>query len=117
MTTDDQPRDHVAPDDPEKSAPPNDLETNVKSKSTWLRLFFTLIIAACYVVTRLIFVPVVVLQFFWVLLTGETNKNLLSVSQTLASYTYQMMIFLSFNSNDKPFPFDAPLPTAAPADR
>ena len=116
MTADETPRDHVASGDSNSSALPNDLQANVKSKSTWLRLFFMLIIGFCYFITRLIFMPLVALKFFWVLFTGETNKQLHSVGQTLASYTYQMMMYLSFNTEEKPFPFDAPLPTKAPPD-
>ncbi len=116
MTADEQPRDHVAPVDPEASAPVNDLQKNVTSRSTWLRLFFMLVIGICYVITRMIFLPVVVFQFFWVLFTGETNRHLHGISQWLASYTYQMMIYLAFNTDEKPFPFDSAAAAVAPAD-
>ncbi|MBT8080359.1 MAG: DUF4389 domain-containing protein [Gammaproteobacteria bacterium] len=92
------------------------LESNVKSRSTWMRLVYMLIIGICYFITRLVFFPVVVLQFLWVLITGETNKHLHSLSQWLASYTYQAMMYLAYNSDDRPFPFDSPVATTAPAD-
>jgi len=92
------------------------LETNVKSRSTWMRLVYMLIIGICYFITRLVFFPVVVLQFLWVLITGETNKHLHSLSQWLASYTYQAMIYLAYISDERPFPFDSPMATTAPAD-
>ena len=100
----------------ETTSQQSDLQKNVKSRDTWMRLVYMLVIGVCYFITRVVFFPVVVLQFLWVLLTGETNKHLHSISQWLASYTYQMMIYLAFNSDDRPFPFDSPLATTAPAD-
>ena len=117
MTADEQPRDHVDPEDSNAARPTIDIESNVKSKSTWLRLFFMLVIGLCYFITRVIFLPVVVFQFFWVLFTGETNKHLHSISQWLASYTYQMMIYLAFITDERPFPFDSPMAATAPADQ
>lgn len=94
----------------------SNLQENVKSRDTWLRLLYMLVIGVCYFITRIVFFPVVVLQFLWVLFTGETNKHLHSLSQWLASYTYRMMIYLAFNSDERPFPFESPLATTAPAD-
>ena len=45
-------------------------------------------------------------QFLTLLLTGSDNKNLRNFGQSLASWIFQIMQFLTFNSNSKPFPFD-----------
>ena len=116
MTDEKQPRDHVSEQASEDVSASGNIEANVKSKSTWLRLLYMLVIGVCYVITRIVFFPVVVLQFLWVLFTGEPNKHLYSISQWLASYTYQMMIYLAFNTDERPFPFDSPAATTAPAD-
>ena len=92
------------------------LEENLKRRSTWLRLLFMIIFVAIYTLTRFVFAAVVVLQFFFVLFTGETNERLTELGQSLATYTYQIMRYLSFNSEDKPFPFSADWPTGAPGD-
>jgi hypothetical protein len=75
-----------------------------------------LVIGLCYVVTRFVFFPVVLLQFFWVLFTGETNKHIHAISQWIATYTYQMMMYLAFNTDEKPFPFSSALAATAPSD-
>lgn len=82
------------------------LEENVKSRSTWLRLFFMVVIAFLYGVSRVVLGAVVVVQFFWVLFTAGTNENLKRFGQQLATYTYQIVRYLTFNTEERPFPFD-----------
>lgn len=83
---------------------------NIKARSIWLRLFFMLVVTLLYSVSRVVVGAVVVVQFFWVLLTGETNQKLLSLGQSLATYTYQIVRYLTFNTQERPFPFDADWP-------
>ena len=90
------------------------LEENLKRRSTWIRLVFMVVFVAIYAITRIVFGAVVVFQFLWVLFTAETNKQLTGLGQSLATYTYQIMRYLTFNSEDKPFPFDAQWPTGEP---
>jgi hypothetical protein len=114
MSSDEQPRDHVAPDDGIAREESNDLEQNVKSRSTWLRLVFMLIFMALYAVSRFVVFAVVVLQFLWVLFTADTNEKLVKLGQSLATYTYHIVTYLTFNTDTKPFPFDRDWPDAAP---
>jgi hypothetical protein len=55
---------------------------------------------------------VVVVKFFHVLFTGETNPRLLELGRSLATYTYQIVEYLTFNTEVRPFPFDAEWPTS-----
>jgi hypothetical protein len=88
------------------------LEQHLKSRSTWLRLFFMIVVGILYAVSRLIVTVVVVVQFFHVLFTGETNPRLLELGRSLATYTYQIVDYLTFNTEVRPFPFDAEWPTS-----
>ena len=85
---------------------------NIKAKSIWLRLFFMLVTALLYSVSRLVVGAIIVLQFFFVLFTGKTNKKLLSSGQALSTYTYQIICYLTFNTEERPFPFDTEWPKA-----
>jgi hypothetical protein len=40
-----------------------------------------------------------------VLFSGETNAQLLILGQGLATYSYQIVLYLTFNSEERPFPF------------
>ena len=92
------------------------LEQNLKRRSTWLRLLFMVVFVALYMITRIVFSAVVIIQFLWVLFTAESNKYVTELGQSLATYTYQVMLYLSFNTEDKPFPFSAEWPKGSPGD-
>jgi hypothetical protein len=114
MSTEEQPQDHVPPDDGVAREESSDLETNVKSRSTWLRLIFIIGFFVLYGISRVIVFAVVVLQFLWVLFSGETNSKLGGLGQSLATYTYQIVLYVTFNSDEKPFPFDREWPDSTP---
>jgi len=88
------------------------LEEHLKARSTWVRLLFMIVIALCSAVARLVVTGVVVLQFFHVLFTGETNPRLKDLGLSLARYVYQVVEYLTFNTEVRPFPFDADWPPA-----
>lgn len=81
------------------------LEKNLKSRTTWLRLVFMCIFGVLVSLASLVGSVVVVLGFLWVLFTGEVNRELRQTGQALASYIYQIALYLTFNSEAKPFPF------------
>ena len=101
MSDENPPADHVVDDGKEQGK----LEENVKSRSTWLRLLFMVIYAALASIASMVLGAVVVLGFLVVLFTGETNRQLRNAGQGIASYLYQIIRFLTYNSDDKPFPF------------
>ena len=86
------------------------LAKNLKSKSIWMRLLFMLIITFLYSVSRIVVGAVVAVQFFWVLFTGETNQKLKVFGKSLSTYTNQIILYLTFNTEERPFPFDIDWP-------
>jgi multisubunit Na+/H+ antiporter MnhE subunit len=88
------------------------LEENLKSRSTWLRFVFMIVFVLIYGVTRIVLGAVVILQFLWVLFTAETNPRLLHLGASLATYTYQILRYLTYNTEERPFPFDLDWPNA-----
>ena len=87
------------------------IEQNIKSKSTWLRFLFICLYSALIWLASLVGVFVVILGFFWVLFTGEVNKQLRQAGQGIASYMYQIVRYLTFNTDSRPFPFGESWPT------
>jgi len=73
------------------------------------------VVVILYAVSRVVVTAVVLLQFFSVLLSGETNKPLGIFGQSLATYTYQIISYLTFNTEQRPFPFDLDWPVGPPA--
>ncbi len=115
MTTNDQPMDHVPPEGmAAESGGSSKLEENVKQKSTWLRLFFMVVLALIYGLSRFVIGAVVIIQFFYVLLTGETKSELKAFGHSLAIYSFEIIDYMTFNNEEKPFPFDGAWPTSLP---
>jgi hypothetical protein len=119
MTEDTVPADHAVPDDDDRedrddaSTPP--IEEHLKSRSTWLRLVFMIVFYILASVATMVASVVVLLGFLWVLFTGETNARLRSTGQGIASYVYQIIRYLTYNSDERPFPFDAEWPSTPEA--
>jgi hypothetical protein len=90
--------------------PHRPIEEHLKSRSTWMRLLFMIVVAVFYAVTRLVLIVVVVVQFLHVLLTGEPNSRLKDFGLSLAAYIYSIVEYLTFNTEVRPFPFDAEWP-------
>lgn len=87
------------------------LKSNVLSASHWLRLVFMVLFALILQVAVLVMWVVVVVQFLFSLLAGETNTHLRTFGHSLATFIYQTWLFLSYNTEEKPYPFqDWPVP-------
>ena len=85
----------------------HDVKKNLKQQSTWIRGLYMLLFALLYGIAEVVLFAVVVFQFLLKLLTGEHNPRLLKLGQSLATYIYQIIQFLTFNSEYQPYPFGA----------
>ena len=57
---------------------------------------------------------IVVLGFFYVLFNGEVNQQVRQAGQSVARYIYQIARYLTFNSDEKPFPLGGDWPSQDP---
>ena len=82
------------------------LQQRVRDKNHWFRLGFSLVffIVGFYVV-KLLMAIIVIVQFVISIITGDINQKLGHFGGQLSDYEYQIMRFLSHNSEEKPFPF------------
>jgi len=101
MSNNNPPADVELVDDESAGKP---IEENLKSRATWTRLLYMVI--CCFLVSLASFVGtfVVVLGFLWVLFSGEVNRQVQQVGQSLAAYIYEIIRYLTFNTEDRPFP-------------
>lgn len=79
-------------------------------RSALMRLLFMFIIAFIYGVSRIVVCAVVVVQFLWVVFSHSPNGQLSKFGQSLANYTYEIVRYLTFVTEDRPYPFDLPWP-------
>jgi len=85
----------------------DEIKKNIKEKATWLRGLYMLLFLICYSVAKVIIFAVIAFQFVLSLLTGKTNERLVKLGQSLSTYLYQILTFLTFNSEKHPYPFGA----------
>jgi hypothetical protein len=81
------------------------INENLKRISTWKRIIFMLIYAVIDSMVKLLLWLVVLLQVGSVLITGATNPNILGFGRSLSTYHYHILLFLTFNTEQLPFPF------------
>ncbi len=87
------------------------MQTHLKSRSTWMRGLFMLLTCVLFNLAALVGAFVVIVGFLWVLFTGATNKQLEQVGQSIAAYLYQIVRYLTFNTDKRPFPFGESWPS------
>ena len=84
----------------------DDLVDNIKEPSAWLRLAFMVVFAlVLYLVIAPIILVLMLAQALFSIITGDDNNNLRKFGAALSQFIYQILQFLTFNSDDKPFPF------------
>src|SRR5690554_7505126 len=91
---------------------------NILSPAQWLRILYMVIFAVVSWALGLVLTVLIVLQALFSLVTGKDNENLRELGGALSKYYYQILLYLTYKSDNKPFPF-APFPDtpgAAPLD-
>ncbi len=81
------------------------LKENIGRIEVWMRLLYMLLFGVIYGVAKFLVIAVVVFQFGFVLLSARTNTNLLRFGAQLSHFVYQILLYLSFNTELRPFPF------------
>ena len=82
-----------------------ELKARLTSKDIWIRLLYMLFFTIAYAVTETIVTLVVIFQFFAILFTSHANEPLLRLGNNLGIYIRQILRFVTFNTESRPFPF------------
>jgi len=83
-----------------------ELRSNLRETSTWKRLVFMVLFAVAFQLGELLLAAVAVIQFLFRLITGGCNDRLAVFGAGLAEYLRQVVAYLTFASESRPFPFD-----------
>jgi hypothetical protein len=70
-----------------------------------IRLVFMVVFGLLLQVAIMVLWPVVVLQFALAIITGSDNEQLRGFAKSLGIFVHQTLDFLTYNSDEKPFPF------------
>lgn len=110
MSDQNPPVDHTFVNDSGNDKP---IEENLKSKATWTRLLFMVISYILISIASFVGTFVVVLGFLWLLITGEVNQQIRQVGQSIAAYVYEIVRYLTFNTDQRPFPLGGDWPSGS----
>ena len=81
-------------------------EENLKSKTTWNRFLYIILFAICFNVAEIVLAAIAIVQFASNLITGRPLRSLQEFGTSLSVYLKQIADFLTYASDDKPFPMD-----------
>jgi hypothetical protein len=107
MNSNGPPKDHVE----ERDDYGDETDDNLGSKATWQRLLFMFIMAVIFGLGVSVGFIVILLQFFWVLFKGEPKDELAAIGRQLGAYAREIVLYLTFNTDERPFPFDRDWPS------
>ncbi len=83
----------------------DDIVENLSRPEQWLRVLFMAVLVVGLYVVGLMLTLVTVGQVLFSLVTGSDNDNLRALGKSLSLYVKQILDFLTYNSEVKPFPF------------
>mgnify|MGYP000458329343 FL=1 len=83
------------------------LSENIKEPSIWVNFFLKVI----YLIFLNFIIPffgfITLLQFLFSLGSKKPNDNLISFSKKISIYIYQIINFITYSSDERPWPFNA----------
>jgi len=93
-------------DSTEKELPPaEEVKEHLKSRRTWVRFAYMILFAFIFYIAKFVLLAVALLQILAALFTGEPNERLIRFGESLSQFIYQVGRFLTYSSDDMPFPF------------
>ncbi|MDN5869497.1 MAG: DUF4389 domain-containing protein [Nitrococcus sp.] len=83
------------------------LKAHLTRRETWLRGLFIVLFSFIYSIAGMVLTAIVVFQFASTLISGTRNPMLLAFGQQLSIYLYEILLYVTFNRDARPWPFDA----------
>lgn len=79
---------------------------NSGERTQLIRLLYMLLFGLVLYLALIVLVVVVIVQFVFALFAGEANAGIRNFSRDLAQYLHQITLFLTYNDERRPFPFN-----------
>ena len=81
------------------------IKENLQDNSTWMRVLYMAIFVIIFNILEFLIAALVIFQLLVLLFTGEKNQRVVGFGAMLSQYAYRILQYLTFNSEEKPFPF------------
>ena len=82
----------------------DEVETNEREKPGVIRALYTILFLIIIRLISMVLFVIVITQYIYSWLTGEPNDKLLYFTEGLAEYSRQLVSYVGFNTDEKPWP-------------
>jgi hypothetical protein len=82
------------------------MSNQYEGKTGWNRVLFVALFWVIFYVSQLVIAAVVVAQCAFTLINGAPNAQLLAFGDSMSRYVHEILRFVTFNSDRRPFPFE-----------
>jgi len=76
-----------------------------KITPVWNRILFVALFWIVFYITQLVVAAVVIAQCIFSVVTNNPNKQLVTFGDSLGKYIHDILRYVTFNSDQRPFPF------------
>ncbi len=76
------------------------------NKSTWLRVLFVALFWVIFHLTQFVILAIAVGQCLFSIFSGKPNEQLMKLGNDLSRYVQEILSFVTFNTERRPFPFN-----------
>ena len=84
----------------------SDIRTCLLSRKTWIRIAYMALFLLLLILARSVLLLLILIQTGIVLTSGTDNEKLRELGQSLTKWVFQTLMFVTFNSEKKSYPFD-----------
>lgn len=81
------------------------IKENASRVDTWIRGLFIVVFAIIFNVVWTVIGLLVLIQFITKVVSGNLNSDLVDFSKKLTDYATEILLFITFQQDQKPFPF------------
>lgn len=83
------------------------LKKNLKDTNQWMRILYMVLFWIVLYFVLVVTGVIIFIQVLFALISGSDNENLRKFAADLTKYINQIILFLTYNDDRKPFPFAA----------
>jgi len=81
------------------------MSNEYEGKPALIRILFVIVFWFAFYVSQFVVGVVTIAQCVFVLITGKPNQYLMQLGDSLAKYVSEILSFVTFNTDKRPFPF------------
>jgi hypothetical protein len=83
----------------------NESEKSTRIPLSWERILHMLVLAVAYAIAETVLIALIIGQILFRVVSKEANEPMRRLGKQISGYLYEILLYLSFNSDDNPLPY------------